>query len=148
MVHAIQYTLIKQNRGHHRSLCSAGFTIWKKRHMSGPSAFRMRNFLFYTYFLESVGIQKAREVQNCEVKYAWSTHKSCISWCCGNWRWRWRLNVSLQLRMYRLLVDKNLETVFPNVIIAFRIYLSPMFSVVIWTQYVQKVTWYFDIKLW
>ena len=38
-----------------------------------------------------------------------------------------RLNVdSLELRMYRLLVAKNLETVFPNTIIAFRIYLSLM----------------------
>ena len=35
---------------------------------------------------------------------------------------------SLELRMYRLLVTKNLETVFPNTIIALRIYLSLMIS--------------------
>ena len=40
-----------------------------------------------------------------------------------------RLNVdSLELRMYRLLVAKNLETVVPNTVIAIRIYLSLMIS--------------------
>ena len=40
-----------------------------------------------------------------------------------------RLNVdSLELRMYTLLVAKNLETVFPNTVIAFRIYLSLIIS--------------------
>ena len=39
------------------------------------------------------------------------------------------LNVdSLELRMYRLLLENNLETVFPNTVIALRIYLSPMIS--------------------
>ena len=38
-----------------------------------------------------------------------------------------KLNVvSLELRIYRLLVADNLETVFPNTVIAFRIYLSLM----------------------
>lgn len=35
---------------------------------------------------------------------------------------------SLELRIYRLLVSNNLETVFPNTVIAFRIYLSMMVS--------------------
>ena len=35
---------------------------------------------------------------------------------------------SLELRIYRLLVAKNLETVLPNAVIAFRIYLSLMIS--------------------
>ena len=43
-----------------------------------------------------------------------------------------KLNVetveSLELRIYRLLVSNNLETVFPNTVIAFRIYLSMMLS--------------------
>ncbi len=39
------------------------------------------------------------------------------------------LNVdSLELRMYRLLLENNLETVFPNTVIALRIYLSLMIS--------------------
>ncbi|CAB4019207.1 zinc finger MYM-type 1-like, partial [Paramuricea clavata] len=39
------------------------------------------------------------------------------------------LNVdSLELRMYRLLLENNLETVFPNTAIALRIYLSLMIS--------------------
>ena len=40
-----------------------------------------------------------------------------------------RLNVeSLELRMYKFLVDNNLETLFPNTFIAFRIYHSLMIS--------------------
>ena len=40
-----------------------------------------------------------------------------------------RLNVeSLELRMYKLLVTNNLETVFPNAVIALGIYLSMMIS--------------------
>ena len=35
---------------------------------------------------------------------------------------------SLELHIYRLLVSNNLETVFPNTVIAFRIYLSMMVS--------------------
>ena len=39
------------------------------------------------------------------------------------------LNVdSLELRMYRLLLENNLETAFPNVLITLRIYLSLMIS--------------------
>ena len=39
------------------------------------------------------------------------------------------LNVdSLELRMYRLILENNLETVFPNYVIALRIYLSLMIS--------------------
>ena len=40
-----------------------------------------------------------------------------------------RLNVeSLEMRIYRLIVANNLETVFPNTLIVFRIYLSLMIS--------------------
>ena len=35
---------------------------------------------------------------------------------------------SLELRMYKLLVANNVETVFPNTVIALRIYLSMMIS--------------------
>ena len=39
------------------------------------------------------------------------------------------LNVdSLELRMYRLLLENNLETAFPNILITLRIYLSLMIS--------------------
>ena len=40
-----------------------------------------------------------------------------------------RLDVeSMELRLYRLIVANNLETVFPNTVILFRIYLSLMIS--------------------
>lgn len=40
-----------------------------------------------------------------------------------------RLGVeSMELRLYRLIVANNLETVFPNTVILFRIYLSLMIS--------------------
>jgi hypothetical protein len=42
---------------------------------------------------------------------------------------RIRLNVeSLEMCIYRLIVANNLETVFPNTVIVFRIYLSLMIS--------------------
>ena len=36
--------------------------------------------------------------------------------------------VSLELQMYRLLLENNLETAFPNILITLRIYLSLMIS--------------------